>query len=1030
MKNFLSFLFVSFCLVVSAEAESIWQVSPDSYRLNTNNGSIRNYSYFSNKFVIEIKQLSEYEYSISDFLGGYYEQGANYGSDYAMYGTFTVDVFGNIINYTSFINGWGDSADNIKGSFNATTQTLSLVVNYAGAFEFHVMASKVDLLTRNINVIEAGSLSSLINTDEQSIINNLTLTGNLNGTDLKYISNMPSLSLFNLEGAQIVAGGTPESKQDTLGQLNNVRLKVLYLPSSLTAIGDGKYNEGNDIFYNLPLLERIEVSDQSNAFSSVDGILYNKAKTKLIAAPRGISSWVVIPEGVTEITSRAFGYCTEMPDINLPKSLTTIGHQAFDECHALRSVNIPANVTKLGVEDLLGDINDETLSNPFTFCHGLQRITVSTDNSAFYSSDNVLFCKDGKILVAYPEAKGSSYCIPESVNSIASMAFAGCNNVTNVTIPESVTTLGENTFWCAGLTSIVIPSGIHKISDWTFRGCSKLTNVDISNGVDTIAARAFEYCTQLSSITLPGSVEVISNGAFANCNSLKEVYIHRTDPPIFTRDGYGYGDSIASFAAVDEDILYVPTGYKDTYSSAKGWSSFSTIIDNLYVSPTIYTIDNLKYYINTNLPNSVTLNGYIEAPTGKLTIPSTVPIHGVNYTVNTIGSYTFGNCNGLTSVEIPSSINFIYGGAFFGCKSMKSITVDPGNTHYCDIEGVLYTINRDTLISYPNAKGLSYSILSSATTIGDDAFGDCDITSVTIPNSVNTIEGWAFESCTGLTSVIIPSSVTTIQNGTFYNCTSLTSMEIPNSVDSIKYAAFEDCDSMKSIRIPSSVTYIGSWAFAFCDSMESITVDHGNTHYCDIEGVLYTINKDTLISYPNAKGSSYSIPNSVNTIGYGAFAGCSDINSVVIPNSVKSIFECAFEYCNRMKSITIPSSITLTGGYIFYGCDSLISIISENSTPPSVEYWTFYGIKTSDIILYVPIGSKVAYSSATGWSDFTNIVEMDVEAVKASIKENTPVTKTYYSVSGRETGSAQKGINIVKETYRDGSCRSYKVIVK
>ena len=1145
MKNFLSILFVSFCLAASAGAESIWLVSPDSYRLNTNNNSIKNYSSFSNKFVIDIEQLSAYEYSISDFLGGYYEQGTNYGSDYAMHGTFTIDDYGKIINYTDFVNGWGDSADNISGNFNTTTQTLSLVVKYAGYLEFHVMASKVDLLTRNINVVEAGSLSSLISTDEQSIINNLTLIGNLNGTDLAFIDNIPFLSSLNLDGARIVAGGTPESKQDTLGyQLNNERLKELYLPSSLNAIGDGDYNEGNVIFQSQ-ILERIEVSAQSSAFSSVDGILYDKAKTKLIAAPKGVSGWVIIPEGVTEITSLAFQYCTEMPDITLPKSLTTIKHQAFDECNALKSVNIPANVTKLGVRDLEGDLNDETLSNPFTFCHSLQRLTVSTDNPAFYSSDNVLFSKDGKTIVAYPEARNSSYNIPESVSIIASMAFAGCYSVENVTIPESVTTLGENTFWCAGLTSIVIPSSIHKINNWTFRGCSNLEYVNISEGVDTIEARAFEYCSALSSITLPGSVEVISNGAFANCSSLKEVYVQRTDPPVFTWDGYGYGDSIASFSTLDDDILYVPIGFKGTYSSAKGWSSFSTIIDNLYANPTKFTIDNLTYYINNDSTKTVTLDGYLEAPTGKLTIPSTVSIHGVNYTVNTIGSSAFWGCNGLTSVEIPnnissiesyafsdcsgltsidipssvisiqhgtfnscrgltsviipnsinsiesyafsdctsltsidisSSVTTIEDGLFYGCKSMKSVSVSTENTHYCDIEGVLYTINKDTLISYPNAKGLSYSIPSSAIVIGEDAFGSCDITSVTIPTSVNLIDGWAFEDCSGLTSVVIPNtvnkigygafyyctgltsmiipnsvksiggwafegcsglisveipnSVTSIEDDTFYGCSGLTSVIIPNSVDTIRSSAFEYCSSMKSITIPSSVASIGLWTFAFCDSLKSITVDQGNTHYCDIEGVLYTVNKDTLIAYPNGKGSSYSIPNSVTIIGNAAFVGCSDLTSVVIPNSVNSIIEWAFEYCNKMKSITIPSSVTSIGGYIFYGCDSLISIISENSTPPSVAYWTFYGVNTSNATLYVPTGSKVAYSSAIGWSDFTNIVEMDVEAVKSSIEGKIPVTKTYYSVSGKETGSVQKGINIVKESYSDGSSRSYKIVVK
>ena len=342
--------------------------------------------------------------------------------------------------------------------------------------------------------------------------------------------------------------------------------------------------------------------------------------------------------------------------------------------------------------------------------------------------------------------------------------------------------------------------------------------------------------------------------------------------------------------------------------------------------------------------------------------------------VTSIGDWAFDECISLTFVTIPDSVTTIGICAFANCSNLASVTI--GNSVTTIGNSAFARCSRLTSVILPN----------SLTRLGDAAFGWCSgLTSVTIPDNVTTIGINAFFYCSSLVSVTIGNSVTSIGNfvfrdcnslqtvnfnainttmGTdvFWDCTAFTTLNIGDSVKIIPSNAFVDCSSLTSVTIGNSVTTIGNSAFANCSSLTAINVDINNLHYVSENGILFNKSKTILIQYPAGKtNTSYTIPdsvtsigetafancisltsvtigNSVTTIGNSTFARCSSLTSVIIPNSVTSLGDAAFGWCSSLTSVTIPDSVTTIGINAFFYCSSLISVTIGNSVTSIGNY--------------------------------------------------------------------------------------------
>jgi hypothetical protein len=203
---------------------------------------------------------------------------------------------------------------------------------------------------------------------------------------------------------------------------------------------------------------------------------------------------------------------------------------------------------------------------------------------------------------------------------------------------------------------------------------------------------------------------------------------------------------------------------------------------------------------------------------GDITIPAAI---GGKAVVG-IAAYTFPSNSSLTQITIPESVAMIDEWTFNGCSDLTAISVSPANQYYRDIDGVLFSKDNKTLISFPPQKSVSiYAIPQGVTEIGDWAFDGCTgLTQITIPDSVTMIGRGAFVRCTGLTSITLPTGITFISRGVFGRCSGLESITIPENITELGPLAFAGCSSLKSVTLPEDIS-AAYGAFSECDSLDA-----------------------------------------------------------------------------------------------------------------------------------------------------------------------------------------------------------------
>ena len=312
--------------------------------------------------------------------------------------------------------------------------------------------------------------------------------------------------------------------------------------------------------------------------------------------------------------------------------------------------------------------------------------------------------------------------------------------------------------------------------------------------------------------------------------------------------------------------------------------------------------------------------------------------------LKTIEHAAFGICPSLKSLFIPASVTAINCTAFRDCIGLESIVVDEQNTVYDSRNqcNAIIETKTNTLVTGCKATVIPEGIVA----IGRSAFyGHDEIKTLDFPSTLKILG----ESC--------------------LNGTGFVTVEIPNSVTTIESWAFTNCHFLESIRISSSVIHIEP--FINCERLKSIVVDEGNTVYDsrnNCNGIIETATNTIILGC-----NTTIIPDGVESIGYEAFAA-TYIQSITIPESVISIEEAAFLF-SSIKSIELPEKILAIGINAFFGCDELESIRSYIKRPFVINESTFSDETYQNATLFVRTGTKTTYQNTTAWKHFANIEE-------------------------------------------------------
>ena len=745
----------------------------------------------------------------------------------------------------------------------------------------------------------------------------------------------------------------------------NTSITSITVPETVTEIESGAFDDCN-----------ANVNYEGNA----SAVVFNSDTTVLISVATPLMGSYTIPSTVTRVCS--FAGCTRLTAIVIPESVVTIDEDAFADCSALTSIttNNGIDLRNSGLYFTKDSIKYKVLAKNSvqvaqkTYTGGVViPATVTAGNT---------FTITGIASGAFMNCSGlTSVTIPNGVTSIAYQTFRSCANLATVTLPDSLKTIGGYAFCdCSNLTTVNIPNAVTTIGERAFMNCSKLNPISIPDGVTSIGAVAFYGCSSLTSLTIPGSVESVGASAFEGCSGLTSVIIIDGTDEIGYKAFYNCSNLEttvipSSVTTIGNNTFYGcqnATIYCEAETIPTGWSSSW----NPYASsnpPVCNAIVEDDFVFRPSSDSTANVIGYIGSET-VITIPQTVSLKGTEYVVTGIGSQAFSGNTNIASITIPETVTQIETGAFDNCSAFLNYEGNAGQTTIT-YEGVVFSSDTTVLISVDAPLTGSYTIPSTVTRVCSFA-GCTGLTSIVIPESVETVDNDAFDGCSALTiyceAESKPSGWRVAWNPdnrpVFWGCKyglafdeDFTFEVISADRRTAKITAYSGASA--NVVIPQKttisgveykVTTIGRRAFYNNRTIRSVFIPY----YIDVvEASAFGNNHYDAIIFCEAAGDENTVPDGWAGNWYGATSSGVEYNAhiyngfvyqatdnrnaqiirymgqkdtLAVPDringgafAVSSIAGYAFYDCDSIKALDIPSSVTEIENYAFYGCDNI-----------------------------------------------------------------------------------------------------------
>ena len=540
-----------------------------------------------------------------------------------------------------------------------------------------------------------------------------------------------------------------------------------------------------------------------------------------------------------------------------------------------------------------------------------------------------------------------------------------------------------------GVVNMTLPKTITQIQQYAFLNATGLQSISLNEGIETLGSGAFYGCTNLISVNIPASLSIITQSAFRQCSSLQSITLP-SSIKLIEKDAFSGCNALQSVKGRNpgtrDNYIWVETidGYAFFNCSNLQYISFSTNLKSIRENAFQYCrkLEDIQLPVNLKL-----IGEFAFANTGLKTI--------TNYATTPIVI----KANVFQGVDLSKCILFVPVGCKEKYKSAEvwkkfgqilEIGEVPIPTGKQKIGSLYYDLQEDLTAKLVNDD--SYANLSGELTIPSSvAYGD-------FTYSVTAMGEKVFQDCSMLTKVVLPNTITKIPNRSFWKCSALTDVTLPVSLETIEWYAFRET-GLTSISLPSTVSSIGNDAFSNCTGLVSV-----------------------------------NLPASITAVSKGCFSGCSQLTSVTMSSSVTSIGASAFKDCNNLSAIIIPTSVTSIGEEAFSGCTGLTTVKCERTTPVDLSGTNnvFDGVDKTTCILYVPGGSKDAYSNAVVWKDFTDIrekgVDMKIKYGKLyyQLLEDRTAYVTYETSGTGNYSSLSGEITVEEKVYYQGL--EYKVI--
>ena len=606
--------------------------------------------------------------------------------------------------------------------------------------------------------------------------------------------------------------------------------------TKLTVIGKIDARDFKTIRDELPKLSILDISETSiKAYSGDGGTYFGNASYSAYEIPQ-----------FAFFDGNAGKACIKT--ILLPDSTVSIGANAFTQCTGLLKFTIGSRIAHIK-------------SQAFDGCNNLTDFSIKNGNQNYHVKDGVLFSKNSRTLILYPQGKAGNYTIPDSVNTVAEFAFAGASKLTNIKFSKNLRNIGERAFAnCIKLSTVSIPKTLTSIGNFAFEKCKKLTKITVENdnpfysssdgvllnknktnliqfpagkdgsyqipdSVTTISELAFADCSELTAISIPKSVKTIGNQAFVNCKNLNSIYIGTPQPILF-----GANSNIFHNVNKKNCMLNVPTGCTAAYKTSPTWQDFANINDLRKIS--------IKA---GGLQTACTPEE--QANISKLTISGTMDARDF--------------------------------------KTLRDLMPRLESVDLSDVKIISYDGGQGTApghANYPSNTIPAYTFYNSNT-----------------PNKT-------------LLSITLPNTASGIGNSAFSHCSHLTYINLPKSITTIGANAFAECEDLHALTIPKNIANIGNQAFTKCKNLLQLTVDEDNTHFAYKDGVLFNKNYTTIVAYISIPTGNYSVPDGISKIEEYAFADCDQLTGITLPKSVNYIGSHAFQNCAKLAEIILHNA--------------------------------------------------------------------------------------------------------------------------